>query len=142
MARAFSGNAATNFLSASCGSLSSTTTNPVTYTAPSSGTCNAIITVTSQADPTKMAQASVSVGASETVNVQVTPSSSSISTTGSVLITATVSGTANTAVTWSTDAANCGAFSNITTTTVTYTPATSATLAYYPKCQGPIPSHP
>ena len=123
---------------ASCGSLSSTTTNPVIYTAPSSGTCNAIITVTSQADPTKSAQASVSVGASETVNVQVTPSSSSILTSGSVLITATVSGTTNTAVTWSTDAANCGTLSNLTATTATYTPATSATLAYYPNCQGGI----
>lgn len=123
--------------SATCGTLSGPTTNPVTYTAPSLAE-NCIVTATSAADHSKTAQAAVTVTVAGTVNIVVTPPSSSIPINGQVQITATVTGSANTAVTWTSDAGNCGTLSNTTTNTVTYAPvsATNNTLYDYPICQG------
>jgi hypothetical protein len=70
------------------------------YTAPSSGGPDTI-TATSAADPTKSASASVSVSDPATVSVSVSPTSATILTGGTQQFTATVSGSTNTAVTWS-----------------------------------------
>jgi hypothetical protein len=80
---------------ATCGSLSSTTANPVTYTAPALAE-NCIVTATSVADTAKSGQATVTVATPGTVNIFLTPASASIPAGGSVQITATVTGFANT----------------------------------------------
>jgi hypothetical protein len=84
--------------SANCGKLSSTTANPVTYTAPSAaGTC--AVTATSKADTTKTAKATVKVTVPN-VTVAISPASSSIPLGGKTSMTATVTGSTNTAVKW------------------------------------------
>ncbi|MGA2001513.1 MAG: hypothetical protein ABSG52_16110, partial [Terriglobales bacterium] len=82
--------------SASGGTISSTGL----YTAPSTAGTYAI-TATSAADPTKSASATVSVSAPATVSVSVAPTSTTTTTNGTAQFSATVSGTTNTAVTWS-----------------------------------------
>jgi len=70
------------------------------YTAPSTaGTFT--ITATSAADPTKSASAIVSVSAPQVVAVSIAPGSAALTTGGTRQFTATVTGTTNTAVTWS-----------------------------------------
>ncbi len=82
--------------SATAGTVSSTGL----YTAPgSAGTYT--VKATSAADPTKSASASVSVSAAVTVSVSVAPTSTTTTTNGTAQFTATVSGSTNTAVTWS-----------------------------------------
>jgi len=85
---------------ASCGTLSSTTANPVNYTAPSIDT-TCTVTATSVADGTKSGQATVTVATTTNVNVSISPASSSIPVGGTAQITATVTGSSNTGVTWS-----------------------------------------
>ena len=70
------------------------------YTAPSSaGTYT--VTATSAADSTKSASAAVTVSQPTQVSISVSPSTVSLSTGGQAQFTANVSGTSNTAVTWS-----------------------------------------
>ena len=70
------------------------------YTAPSSvGTYS--VTATSAADSTKSASATVTVSQSPQVSISVSPNTSSLSTGGQEQFAANVSGTSNTAVTWS-----------------------------------------
>ena len=70
------------------------------YTAPSAaGTYT--VTATSAADTTKSASASVTVSAAPVVAVSITPGSASLPTGGTQQFTASVSGSSNTAVTWS-----------------------------------------
>ena len=107
---------------ASCGTLSSATANPVTYTAPTAaGSCT--VTATSQADSTKTAKAIVTVTLPVAVSIAVSPTTASIPTGGRQAFTATVSNSANTAVTWT---ATCGTLSSATANPVTYTASTAA----------------
>jgi hypothetical protein len=70
------------------------------YTAPSSaGTFH--VTATSAADTTKAASATVTVTAPAAVAVTVTPSTGSVNACKTLQLTATVTGTTNTSVTWS-----------------------------------------
>jgi hypothetical protein len=73
-------------------------TAPATVPNPSTVT----ITVTSAADSTKSASATVTIAAApNSVQVSVSPSSATVATGGAQQFTATVTGTTNTAVTWS-----------------------------------------
>lgn len=72
------------------------------YTAPANTPTPAQVTVTavSQASPSKMASATVTVTAASMVSVIVSPSTASVANFGTQQFTANVTGTANTAVTW------------------------------------------
>ncbi len=77
------------------------------YTAPSSaGTYN--VTATSAADSTKSASAVVTVSQPTQVSISISPSTVSLSTGGQAQFTAKVSGTSNTAVTWSASGGTVG----------------------------------
>ena len=71
------------------------------YTAPAT-TGTYTVTATSQADTTKSASAAVTVTATPVVAVSISPGSASLLTGGTRQFTATITGTSNTAVTWST----------------------------------------
>jgi len=90
---------------AACGTISGSGL----YTAPASVPTPATVTVTatSQVDSTKTGTATVTVVAP--ISVTVSPSSPTVATKGQQQFTATVTGTANTAVTWSVTGTNCGA---------------------------------
>ncbi len=107
---------------ASCGSIAGTGTT-VTYTAPASeGSCT--VTATSSADPSEQAEAIVRVVAAPLATVTVTPSAATLAPGESQPFTATVSGLADTSVTW---AASCGSIAG-TGSAVTYTaPASEGT---------------
>jgi hypothetical protein len=84
---------------ATCGSIAGAGST-VTYTAPGSeGTCT--VTATSVADPSESASATVTVATTEQVTVSVTPSSAILRIGRSETFTSSVTGTSNTAVTWS-----------------------------------------
>ena len=101
-----------------CGTLSSSTANPVTYTAPlAAGPCT--LKATSKADTTKSATAIVTV---LPVTVAVSPLTASLSTHQQQTFTATVGNSLNKAVKWS---ATCGTFSNSTVNPATYTAPTT-----------------
>jgi len=70
------------------------------YTAPASGGTYHV-TATSQADASKKATATVTVTAPAVVAVAVSPVTGSVNACKTLQLTATVTGTANTAVTWS-----------------------------------------
>ena len=78
------------------------TGNTVTYMAPATAGSHTVM-ATSAADPTKNAVAAITAQAAAAVAVSVTPSSASLNTGGSAAITATVSGSSNTAVAWTVD---------------------------------------
>jgi len=94
------------------------------YTAPATaGTYH--VKVTSQADTTKSAQATVTVTAPASVSVTISPTSSSLNTNGTQQFSDTVTGTSNTAVTWSVVESGGGSVSS----TGLYTaPATAGTF--------------
>ena len=69
------------------------------YKAPSSAGPDTI-TATSVSDPTKSASASVNVSDPATVSVSVSPASATTTTNGTAQFSATVTGSTNTAVTW------------------------------------------
>jgi hypothetical protein len=70
------------------------------YKAPSAaGTYT--VTVTSAADPSKSSSATVTVAAPTQVSISISPTTSSLQTGGQQLFVAMISGTSNTAVTWS-----------------------------------------
>lgn len=98
--------------SASCGTIEGQGLE-ATYTAPAEpGTCT--VTVASRDDPSKTANATVTVNA---VGISISPTSLTLTTGESGTFTATVTGTANTGVTWS---ATCGTIQG-TGATITYT---------------------
>jgi glycosyl hydrolase family 39 (putative alpha-L-iduronidase) len=76
------------------------------YTAPAS-TGSHTVKATSQADPTKSASSAVTVTMA-VVSVSVSPSPASLAINTALQFTATVTGTSNTAVTWSVDGVNGG----------------------------------
>ena len=105
--------------------------NTVTYTAPGASGNHSVV-ATSQLDPSKGASAAVTVTSTPTVSVSVTPGTASLATGASQSFSATVSGSTNTAVTWTVDgiAGGNGTVGTLSGTgnTVTYTaPATSGT---------------
>jgi hypothetical protein len=85
---------------AACGTLSSATTNPVTYTPPTgAGNLTITITATSAADTTKSASATITVPA---ITVSVAPTSAQVAVSGFTSFTATVGNDgASKGVTWS-----------------------------------------
>ncbi len=94
----------------SCGTLTTTTTqlagasplsNAATYTAPSAApTPNAVtISVTPQADPSKEASATLAIA--QSVEVSVTPGTTTLAANHRVTLTAQVTGSANDNVSWS-----------------------------------------
>jgi hypothetical protein len=70
------------------------------YTAPS-GTGTFHVKATSVADPSKSAQAAVTVTAAPVISVAVSPATANLQAGATQAFSATVTGTANTAVTWS-----------------------------------------
>lgn len=104
--------------SSGCGSV----TQAGVYTAPgSAATCHVV--ATSNADPTKKATAAVTVTVATPVSVAITPATASVNTCQSVTFRATVTGTSNTAVTWSVQEASTG---GAVTTGGVYTAPSSA----------------
>jgi hypothetical protein len=82
------------------------------YTAPSTvPTPNPVVTVTavSVADPTKSDSASVTITLTVVINVSVNPPTANVVVGGTQAFTATVTGTPNTAVTWSLGTCSAGA---------------------------------
>jgi hypothetical protein len=79
------------------------------YTPPASVPSPAILslTVTSVADPTKSASASITVIATAAVLLSISPTSAAVPTASTDSFTATVTGTTNTAVAWSLSGAGC-----------------------------------
>jgi hypothetical protein len=94
------------------------------YTAPAAaGTYHVV--ATSQADATRSAAATVTVTSTPTVAVAVSPKTATVAAGGTQAFTAAVTGTSNTAVTWSLqEASGCG---SITTAGVYTAPAAAAT---------------
>jgi len=92
----------------SCGSVSSTGR----YTAPSSaGTCHVV--ATSAADPTRFGTATVTVTApAPVVAISISPASATLDACRAVVFTATVTNSANTAVTWTVTEAGGGTVTN------------------------------
>ena len=119
---------------ATCGTLSSPTANPVTYTAPTtppSTTLTVTITATSQADSSMSSSATITVPA---ITVSVAPSTATVAASATQVFTATVMNTTNTAVTWTLThgtpptpcpPATCGTLSSTTANPVTYTAPSS-----------------
>jgi parallel beta-helix repeat protein len=88
--------------SGAAGSLSASTGATVTYTAPATAGVNRVI-ATSQADTSRSASAVVTVPAPAGVQVSLSPASSSLGVGLSQAFTASVTGTSNTAVSWTVD---------------------------------------
>jgi hypothetical protein len=113
--------------SALCGGFTNVTTTTATYTAPAAvPTGNTVtVTATSKTDATKSAMATITITTPPPISVvfnPVPPTALQIST--STMLTAVVSNdSANAGVTFSVTcgSALCGGFSNVTTTTATYT---------------------
>ncbi|MDR3414800.1 MAG: right-handed parallel beta-helix repeat-containing protein, partial [Nevskia sp.] len=92
------------------------TGNTVTYTAPAASGSHTV-TATSAANAASSASTAITVQASSgTAVVSLASSGPSVNTSGSVLFTATVTGSSNTAVTWSVDGVTNG---NATVGTIT-----------------------
>jgi hypothetical protein len=113
-----------------CGTLSNITTTSVTYTAPAAAPSpdSVSLTATSVSDDTKSASAAVTVSAAAPpISVSISPTSASLLVSQSTGFTAAVQNdSADNGVTWSLagsgcSGASCGALSNVTTTSVTYT---------------------
>ncbi len=97
-------------MGAACGTLSSTTANPVTYTAP--GTVpnppTVALTASSQADMTKSAAATITITVPPPISVSVVPTAANVQTGAMQQFTATVmNDTSNSGVTWSVTGAGC-----------------------------------
>ena len=119
-------------MGATCGTLSSTTANPVTYTAPADipNPAQVTITATSVANTAKSSSATITVVSALPISVSVSPASATVPVNGTQQFTATVTNTSNTAVTWSLSGsgcmgAACGTLSTTTNNAVTYTAPSS-----------------
>ncbi len=113
----------------SCGTLSSNTSNPTTYTAPGPPASNLTVTITarSTADPTKSASTTISVPA---ISVSVSPNSASVvvSTTQNFTATARNDPSATPNVTWTLSGTGC---SGATCGTLSATSSASGTPVVY-----------
>jgi len=118
---------------ATCGTLTNATATSVTYTAPGTvpSPANVLLQATSAADPTKSASSSITVAAVPAISVSVAPTSASVQISAAAAFTASVpNDSQNLGVIWSLSGvscsgASCGALTNQTQTSVTYTaPAT------------------
>jgi Fe-S cluster assembly iron-binding protein IscA len=108
----------------SCGTVSSAGL----YTAPATVPVSAIATVTatSVADPTKSASATVVIQSASAINVTISPTTALVMTGAQQQFTATVTGTTNSAVTWTLSGAGCsGATCGTITTNGLYTAPTT-----------------
>jgi hypothetical protein len=114
----------------SCGILSNITTTAVTYNAPATAPApdTVTLTATSVANSTESFAAVITVtGGAQPISVSVNPTTAALQASQSTSVTATVlNDSANEGVTWSLSGSGCsgsacGALSNITSTTVTYT---------------------
>ncbi|MGB9404207.1 MAG: hypothetical protein WCA98_11755, partial [Candidatus Acidiferrales bacterium] len=114
-----------------CGTLNSTTANPVTYTAPASIPSPATVTIkaTSAADNTKSATATITVE-TPVVAVSITPRQMGLVIGQTQTYTATITGTLNTAVTWYVDGTQNGSSTvgtlAVSGDTAVYTPPSTA----------------
>jgi hypothetical protein len=92
---------------ATCGTIS----GDGLYTSPANVPSPPVVAVkaTSMADPTKSASASVTIVAVLSVLLSISPTSVIVPTTGTQLFTASVTGSSNTAVSWSLSGAGCSA---------------------------------
>jgi hypothetical protein len=90
---------------AACGTISGSGL----YIPPSSAPSPATVTVTaiSVADPTKSASTNVAIVAAVAVLLSITPTSASVPTSGTQLFNASVTGTSNTAASWTLSGAGC-----------------------------------
>ncbi len=79
------------------------------YTAPATAPSPALVTVTatSLADVTQIGSATVTIGAPATIGVTISPASATIPQGGQQQFSASVTGTSNTAVTWTVSGAGC-----------------------------------
>ena len=79
------------------------------YTAPATAPNPAVVTVTatSLADVTQVGRATVTIGIPATVGVTISPASATIAQSGQQQFSAGVSGTSNTAVTWTVSGVGC-----------------------------------
>jgi hypothetical protein len=91
--------------SAACGTISTGGLYTPPASVPSPATLSVI--VTSVADPTKSASASVTLVAAAAVLLSITPATAVVPTASTDSFTASVTGTANTAVAWSLSGAGC-----------------------------------
>jgi hypothetical protein len=90
---------------AGCGTISTGGLYTPPASVPSPATLS--ITVTSVADPTKSASANITLVAAAAVMLSITPTSAAVPTASTDSFTANVTGTTNTAVTWSLSGAGC-----------------------------------
>jgi hypothetical protein len=90
---------------AACGTISAGGLYTSPASVPSPATVSVI--VTSVADPTKSASASVALVAAAAVVLSITPTSAAVPTASTDSFTASISGTTNTAVSWSLSGAGC-----------------------------------
>lgn len=124
----------------SCGTISTSGSSAV-FLAPSTAHSPASVKVvaTSVADPTKSASASITivaaVAAAAAVGLSISPTSASVPTSGTQLFTASVTGTSNTAVSWSVSGAGCSGSS-----CGTISPTNASSAVYLAPTVPPSPS--
>ncbi|HXL23475.1 MAG TPA: hypothetical protein VOA78_13490 [Candidatus Dormibacteraeota bacterium] len=123
----------TGCTAAACGTLTNVTTSSVTYNAPAAAPNPATVTLkaTSIADNSKSASATITItSGSSNVTVSVTPKRAAITTSQTQTYAATVTGSANTSVTWEVDTIPGGNAASLGTIDANgkYTPPTSGTI--------------
>jgi hypothetical protein len=112
---------------ATCGTITGSG-HTITYTAPTTaGTCT--LTAASAADASHSATANVTVVAPSTASVSVTPTAVTLPPGGAHTFTATVTGTSDTSVTWTTTCGSIIASGNMATYTAPMTEGTCAIIA-------------
>jgi hypothetical protein len=123
----------TGCTAAACGTLTNVTTSSVTYNAPATAPNPATVSLkaTSLADNTKSASATITItSGSSSVTVSVAPRRAAITTSQTQTYAATVTGSANTSVTWEVDTIPGGNAASLGTIDANgkYTPPTSGTI--------------
>jgi hypothetical protein len=105
-----------------CGTLSSATENPVTYTSPSTIPAAPVtLTATAAADPNKSATAGITIVDVGGISVSVSPGSVNLGSQGTQTLTAVVTDPSNSGLTWERfgflcNLGSCGSFSDRTQT--------------------------
>jgi hypothetical protein len=118
----------------SCGTLSGQTATSVTYTAPASVPTNPAVTLTATSvlDTSKKASATITITSTGPASVTISPQRGGLAAGQTLAIAATVTNDVGSAgVNWSSSGtgcsgATCGAFTNITKTSATYTAPSAA----------------
>ena len=123
----------TGCTAAACGTLTNITTTSVTYNAPATAPTPATVTLTatSIADATKSGSATITITTpTGNVAVSVSPKRAAITTSQTQTYSATVTGSANTSVTWEIDSVPGGNATSLGTidSNGKYTPPTSGTI--------------